>query len=94
MFLRATTRKKDGKEHRYYSVVENVRRPGRRTPFQKTILYLGEINDRQQAAWRKEGASAVLLGDAKDVVFAPLSRRMLGDRIKTLRARLDGGSGL
>ena len=25
MFLRSTTRKKDGKEHRYYSVVESVR---------------------------------------------------------------------
>ena len=25
MFLRATTRKKDGKEHRYWSIVENRR---------------------------------------------------------------------
>ena len=39
MFLRFITRKKDGKEHRYYSVVENVRLPGRRSPFQKTLLY-------------------------------------------------------
>ena len=53
MFLRFSTRKKDGKEHRYYSVVENVRRPGRRSPFQKTLLYLGELSDAQQAAWLK-----------------------------------------
>jgi transposase len=53
MFLRFITRKKDGKEHRYYSVVENVRLAGRRSPFQKTLLYLGELNDAQQAAWTK-----------------------------------------
>jgi len=52
MFLRYNTRKKDGKEHRYWSVVENRRlRVGRTT--QRTVLYLGEINDTQQAAWRK-----------------------------------------
>ena len=53
MFLRSTRRLKDGKEHRYFSVVENVRVPGRRTPFQKTLLYLGEISDAQQSAWTK-----------------------------------------
>lgn len=53
MFLRSNRRKKDGKEHRYFSVVENVRVPGRRVPFQKTLLYLGEINDAQQSAWAK-----------------------------------------
>jgi hypothetical protein len=52
MFLRYNTRKKDGKEHRYWSVVENRRlRVGH--PTQRTVLYLGEINDTQQAAWRK-----------------------------------------
>jgi len=52
MFLRFNTRKKDGKTHRYFSVVENRRlRVGRTT--QRTVLYLGEINDTQQAAWRK-----------------------------------------
>src|SRR5258708_3490227 len=53
MFLRSTTRKKDGKEHRYYSVVESVRTsPGAR-PYQRTLLYLGEINSEQQAQWAK-----------------------------------------
>ena len=52
MFLRYNTRKKDGKEHRYWSVVENRRlRVGHTT--QRTVLHLGEINDVQQAAWRK-----------------------------------------
>jgi transposase len=52
MFLRSTNRKKDGKEHRYFSVVENRRIAGGKTA-QRTVLYLGEINDQQQATWRK-----------------------------------------
>ena len=52
MFLRSTNRKKDGKSHRYYSVVENQRVAGDKT-VQRTVLYLGEINDSQQTAWRR-----------------------------------------
>jgi transposase len=50
MFLRATPRRKDGKEHRYWSIVENRRVRGGRT-VQQTVLYLGEINDAQHASW-------------------------------------------
>jgi len=52
MFLRAKVRKKDGKLHRYFSVVEN-RRVGRKRTAQRTVLYLGEINDHQQESWRQ-----------------------------------------
>src|SRR5580658_4122199 len=52
MFLRSTNRKKDGKDHRYFSIVENRRLLGDKT-VQRTVLYLGEINDQQKAAWRK-----------------------------------------
>jgi transposase len=52
MFLRSTNRKKDGKSHRYYSVVENQRVSGDKT-VQRTVLYLGEINDSQRTAWRR-----------------------------------------
>jgi len=52
MFLLSTNRNKDGKDHRYFSIVENRRLPGDKT-VQRTVLYLGEINDQQQAAWRK-----------------------------------------
>jgi len=52
MFLRSNKRIKDGKEHRYYTVVESRRlRSGKVA--QRQVLYLGEINDSQQAAWRK-----------------------------------------
>jgi transposase len=52
MFLRAKVRTKDGKLHRYFSVVEN-RRVERNKTAQRTVLYLGEINDSQEAIWRK-----------------------------------------
>jgi len=52
MFLRATIRKKDGKEHRYFSVVENKRVSGGRV-LQRHVLYLGEINSSQELAWRR-----------------------------------------
>ena len=50
MFLRHKIRRKDGKEHRYWSIVENRRVSGGRT-VQRHVLYLGEINDAQRAAW-------------------------------------------
>jgi transposase len=63
MFLRCTTRKKNGKEHRYWNLVENRRVAGGKV-VQRQVLYLGEINDSQQEVWRKsievfeEGRSA------------------------------------
>ena len=52
MFLRQTRRKKDGKTHSYWSVVENQRLDGGRV-VQRPVLYLGEINSSQAAVWRK-----------------------------------------
>jgi hypothetical protein len=61
MFLRKTPRKKDGKTHDYWSVVENKRVAGGRV-VQRHVLYLGEINSSQAAGWRK--AIEVLDDDA------------------------------
>ncbi|MGH7881225.1 MAG: IS1634 family transposase, partial [Candidatus Binataceae bacterium] len=52
MFLRKTQRKKDGKTHEYWSVVENKRVAGGRV-VQRHVLYLGEINSSQAVVWRK-----------------------------------------
>jgi transposase len=49
MFLRAKVRKKDGKLHRYWSIVESQR--CRAGVIQRHVLYLGEINDSQREAW-------------------------------------------
>ncbi len=50
MYLRSKVRHKDGKPHRYWSIVESRRVGGGRV-VQRQVLYLGEINDAQRAAW-------------------------------------------
>jgi hypothetical protein len=52
MFLRCKIRQKNGKEHRTWSIVESRRLAGGRV-VQRHVLYLGEINDSQELAWRK-----------------------------------------
>jgi transposase len=52
MFLRCKKRFKDGKEHLYWSIVENRRVSGGRV-LQRHVLYLGELNGRQEASWQK-----------------------------------------
>src|ERR1051326_8570009 len=43
MYLRHTTRKKDGKVHRYWSLVRSIR-VGRRV-IQQTVAHLGELDE-------------------------------------------------
>jgi hypothetical protein len=50
MYLRSNRRFKDGKEHRYWSIVESKRCSGGKV-VQRPVLYLGEINDSQHEAW-------------------------------------------
>ena len=52
MFLKCNRRFKDGKDHRYWSIVENKRTKSGRV-VQRQVLYLGEINDSQKQAWLK-----------------------------------------
>ena len=52
MFLRRTERKKDGKTHTYWNIVESKRLSDGRV-VQRHVLYLGEINSSQADAWRK-----------------------------------------
>jgi transposase len=53
MFLRFNRRFKDGKEHRYWNIVENKRCAGGRV-VQRQVLYLGEINDAQHEDWCRQ----------------------------------------
>src|SRR6202451_3482365 len=90
MFLRSTPRKKDGKIHRYFSVVENRRLPGART-VQRTVLYLGEINDQQQAAWRK--SLEVFDEDEQDyrtMCLFPDDREVPADALDSIQVKLSG----
>src|SRR5205814_2527772 len=51
MFLRVNRRRKDGKEHTYWSLVETVRTAV--GPRQRTLCYLGELNGSAHARWLK-----------------------------------------
>ena len=90
MFLRSTNRKKDGKDHRYFSVVENQRVSGNKT-IQRTVLYLGEINDSQQAAWRK---TLEVFDEEKqenrNLSLFPDDRIIPADAVDSLQVRLSG----
>lgn len=55
MFVRCKKRKKNGKWHAYYSVVEN-RRSGAGQVSQRQLLHLGELNAGQEDRWRKSVA--------------------------------------
>src|ERR1700741_3610008 len=90
MFLRSTNRHKDGKDHRYFSVVENRRLPGGQTA-QRTVLYLGEINDSQQAAGRK----TLDVFDEAEQRFPSMSlfpddRELPADAVDSIQVRLSG----
>jgi transposase len=90
MFLRSTNRWKDGKDHRYFSIVENRRLPGGKT-VQRRVLYLGEINDQQQAAWRK----TLDVFDETEQRYTTMSlfpddRELPGDALDSVQVRLSG----
>lgn len=88
MFLRCTTRKKNGKENRYWNLVEN-RRVGGGAVVQRQVLYLGEINDTQREVWRKsievfeEGRSA-----PRTVALFPEDRTARIDDEQVIQVRL------
>jgi hypothetical protein len=89
MHLKTHRRNKDGKEHRYFSVVENRRlRTGKMA--QRRVLYLGEINDSQQAAWRK----TLEVFDESEQRFTELSlfpedRDLPRDAVNSIQIKLD-----
>jgi len=90
MFLRSTNRKKDGKDHRYFSIVENQRIAANKT-VQRTVLYLGEINDQQQAGWR----TTLSVFDEQRQGYSELSlfpddREMPSDAVDGLQVKLSG----
>jgi len=88
MFLRCHSRKKNGKLHRYWSVVESRRTMGG-TPAQRPVLYLGEINDSQESAWRK--TVAVFDEDthaSREVSLFPSDRPVPPDEADALSVKL------
>ena len=88
MYLKCSKRRKNGKEHRSWSIVENRRVPGGQS-VQRHVLYLGEINDSQQAAWEKsitvfaEGQS-----EPQQVALFPEDRVGVGQTVPQIQLKL------
>ena len=89
MFLRSQVRKKDGKEHTYWSVVENKRLPDGRVA-QRQVLYLGEVNDSQRDAWRKTlDAHCPDSNTTSQIALFPHDRPAPTDDARVVQIRLD-----
>ena len=99
MFLKVHHRTKDGKDHRYYSLVESVRTS--RGPQHRTLAYLGELNGSTESAWRKsiavfngEGTESQLELFPSDSPVVPSGERVVQvvlDRVRWERPRDFGG---
>jgi transposase len=90
VFLKVHHRAKDGKDHRYYSLVESVRTS--RGPQHRTLAYLGELNGTTQTAWRKsiavfngEGTQTQLELFASDSPSVPSGERVVQVRLDGVR---------
>ena len=98
MFLRSHQRNKDGKEHRYWSLVETVRTAD--GPRQRTLCYLGELNGSAHARWLKtinvfneQGESRQLKlfpADVEPPEDDPQVARVLLNRVRMERTRQFG----
>jgi transposase len=88
MFLKCSTRQKNGKEHRSWSIVES-RRVGRAV-VQRHVLYLGEINDSQRAAWQKSIAVFDEQDDqTRQCALFPADRTPPATDTRAVQVRLD-----
>ena len=87
MFLRVHNRSKDGKEHIYWSLVETVRTPD--GPRQRTLCYLGELNDSAQARWLKTIEVFNEQGESQQLKLFPSEVAAPEDDPNVVRVRLD-----
>ena len=88
MFLRCHSRKKNGKLHRYWSVVESRCLLGGQSA-QRQVLYLGEINDSQEGAWRKTiSVFDEETNQPREVSLFPSDREIPADEVDALSVKL------
>jgi len=69
MFLRQYTRKKAGKVHRYWALVESLRTE--EGPRQRVVAHLGELNHSQQRRWQRTVVFYNRHGDAEQLRLFP-----------------------
>jgi transposase len=77
MFVRSNHRRKDGKEHTYWSLVETVRTAN--GPRQKTLCYLGELNSSAQDRWLRTIEVFNEQGEAQQLKLFPSHISAPGD---------------
>ena len=87
MFLRRHSRTKDGKAHAYWSLVETVRTAD--GPRQRTLCYLGELNDSAQARWLKTIEVFNAQGESQQLKLFPSDVPTARGRGGVARVRLD-----
>lgn len=88
MFLKCRERRKDGKIHRSWSIVESRRHAGGKVAH-RHVLYLGEVNDSQRTAW--ERTIAVIDerdGASRQLALFPEDRTPPPGEVETLQVRL------
>ena len=97
MFLRKLRVHKDGKEHGYWSLVETIRTAD--GPRQRTLCYLGELNDSAHARWQKtievfnehgESTQLKLFSSEAEVPDDPNVARVLVKKVRVERTRRFG----
>lgn len=90
MFLKCSVRRKDGKEHRSWSIVESRRWPGGQVSH-RHVLYLGEISDAQRAAWQKSiEVFDEQEGQSRQCTLFPADRTPPPGTTPAVRVRLEG----
>jgi transposase len=88
MFLRRYSRRKDGKQHVYYALVESVRTDA--GPRQHVIAYLGELNHDQERRWQRTCVFYHRQGEAQQLRLFPDDDEVpLPDDPHVVRVRLD-----
>jgi transposase len=98
MFLRPHQRSKDGKDHRYWSLVETIRTAN--GPRQRTLCYLGELNSSAEARWLRTVEVFNEQGEAQQLKLFPSEveppaddpqvARVLVNRVRLERTRQFG----
>lgn len=88
MFLRRYQRKKSGKTHVYYALVESLRTEA--GPRQHVVAHLGELNPQQQRRWERTLVFYNRQGEAEQLrLFAEDENTPLSDDADVVRVRLD-----
>lgn len=89
MFLKCSQRRKNGKVHRSWSVVESRRYAGGKVA-QQHVLYLGELNDSQHRAWERSlEVFDAHTGAARQLALFPADRPVPATDTETVQVRLD-----